>query len=246
MDSPPLSDEWLKNCRSMKNKLIWLSGLLIILAICPLFTVFGDNVLKTISVTYRNITIMANQKVIKSEQEPFIFEGRTYVPLRTLGEALNKIVEWDALKNQVIVSDKEPNKNFLCFPLHSIGERVEAMPYALTINLVDKAVPDLEGKEWLYVNLSFEFLSSEKLFWEWHAFSLFDDQGNRLKYLGNPSTPLIPKNWKGNIACRYDETIKNKHLYLVFAPYNQKYDAVHSDLTKINCFLVFDLGIMEN
>jgi hypothetical protein len=67
--------------------------------------VFGADMLKNISVTYRNITIHVNGKVVPSEQEPFIYQGRTFVPLRTIGEALSKKVEWDNNKNQITISD---------------------------------------------------------------------------------------------------------------------------------------------
>lgn len=58
-----------------------------------------------IQVTYRNISIQVNGKIIPSDQEPFLFGGRTFVPLRTIGEALNKKVDWDSTINQVIITD---------------------------------------------------------------------------------------------------------------------------------------------
>jgi hypothetical protein len=67
--------------------------------------VYGENITKSIQVTYRNISILVNGKIVPSEQEPFIYQGRTFVPLRTIGEAVNKTVEWDNAKNQIIVSD---------------------------------------------------------------------------------------------------------------------------------------------
>jgi hypothetical protein len=69
--------------------------------------VYGANMLKTISVAYRNITIQINGKLIPSEQEPFIYAGRTFVPLRTIGDAFNKKVDWDNSKNQITISDPE-------------------------------------------------------------------------------------------------------------------------------------------
>ena len=68
--------------------------------------VFGASITKSIQVTYRNISILVNGKIVPSEQEPFIYQGRTFVPLRTIGEAVNKTVEWDNAKNQISI--KEP------------------------------------------------------------------------------------------------------------------------------------------
>jgi len=72
--------------------------------------VFGATITKSIQVTYRNISILVNGKEVPSEQEPFIYQGRTYIPLRTIGEAVNKKVDWDNVKNQVVISD--PVSNF--------------------------------------------------------------------------------------------------------------------------------------
>jgi hypothetical protein len=71
--------------------------------------VYGANMLKNISVAYRNITIQINGKLIPSEQEPFIYAGRTFVPLRTIGDAFNKKVDWDNAKNQITISDPVPD-----------------------------------------------------------------------------------------------------------------------------------------
>ena len=83
------------------------------LALLVLFTsnllVYGMNVTKNIQVAYRNIAIHINGKPIPSEQEPFIYQGRTFVPLRTIGEAFNKKVDWDNINNKVIISDAPTN-----------------------------------------------------------------------------------------------------------------------------------------
>jgi hypothetical protein len=93
----------------MKKANIFLL-ILLSLFIFTTVTVYGDNITKTIQVTYRNISILANGKQIQSEQEPFIYQGHTFIPLKTIGEALNKKVDWDNTKNQVIITDQvNPN-----------------------------------------------------------------------------------------------------------------------------------------
>ena len=72
-----------------------------------LIVVYGDTISKTIQVTYRNISILVKGKPIQSEQEPFIYEGRIFAPLRTIAEAVNKNIEWDNEKNQVNITDKQ-------------------------------------------------------------------------------------------------------------------------------------------
>jgi hypothetical protein len=84
--------------------------------------VYGETITKTIQVTYRNISILVNDKIVPSEQEPFIYQGRTFAPLRTIGEAVNKTVEWDNANNQIIISDPVIN-------VVRLGSYIEVMNY---------------------------------------------------------------------------------------------------------------------
>ena len=60
-----------------------------------------------------NIRIFIDGNEIKTKdvngrsEEPFIFNGTTYVPIRLVSEALNKIVQWDGDKKQILIADKE-------------------------------------------------------------------------------------------------------------------------------------------
>jgi len=47
-------------------------------------TVYGFEGKKTIEVTYRNITMYFNDMKIFSDTEPFLYNGRTFVPLRVI------------------------------------------------------------------------------------------------------------------------------------------------------------------
>lgn len=49
-----------------------------------------------IKVSYRDIKIVVDGKTVSSDTEPFIYGGRTFVPLRAISEALGKEVVWDA------------------------------------------------------------------------------------------------------------------------------------------------------
>jgi len=95
--------------------------------------VYGENIGKSIQVTYRNISILVNGKIVPSEQEPFIYQGRTFVPLRTIGEAVNKKVEWDNIKNQVTITDIVKSNPYLKLDsfyslLHYFPEHYQVVP----------------------------------------------------------------------------------------------------------------------
>lgn len=95
-----------KNCKA------FLSGVIITLGTIILCnTVFAAVTGTNISVFYNNIKILIdgneiNTKDVNGEsEEPFIFNGTTYVPIRVVSEALNKIVQWDGDKKQVLIYD---------------------------------------------------------------------------------------------------------------------------------------------
>lgn len=92
--------------------------------------VFGENILKNIQVTYRNITIHINGKIVPSEQEPFVYQGRAFVPLRTIGDAFNKKIEWDNAKN--IINITEPGSEII--RLESLNSLLNYFPDNYTIS----------------------------------------------------------------------------------------------------------------
>jgi hypothetical protein len=61
---------------------------------------------RSISVTFRGISVAVNGKVVPTEQEPFVYEGRTYVPLRAVAEALGQDVSWDEESSQVRINGR--------------------------------------------------------------------------------------------------------------------------------------------
>lgn len=59
---------------------------------------------KTLSAIFRNIQINVDGEPLETEDEPFIVNGRTYVPLRVIGEALGAIVNWDTTTSSVNIA----------------------------------------------------------------------------------------------------------------------------------------------
>lgn len=55
---------------------------------------------------HQGVLIEVNGEILQTENEPFIHEGRTYLPLRAVVEALGGTVAWDATTNKVIVKGK--------------------------------------------------------------------------------------------------------------------------------------------
>lgn len=68
------------------------------------FTCFAALKYEEITVFYRDIRIFVNNEEIDLEDRPFIYENKTYVPLRFLSESLNSFVSWDNKNSTVSIS----------------------------------------------------------------------------------------------------------------------------------------------
>ena len=58
-----------------------------------------------IEVLKENISVFINGKKIATEEEPFIYKGRTYVPVRVVAETLGQEVAWDGDNKIVYIGD---------------------------------------------------------------------------------------------------------------------------------------------
>jgi len=216
--------------------------------------VYGENIGKSIQVTYRNISILVNGKIVPSEQEPFIYQGRTFVPLRTIGEAVNKTVEWDNAKNQINITDKpaDSTQKFLSFPIHMIGERIVAYPYALTIKKLYYGKIGKDGQkfedDYIFIDLTVENHSKQKKYLQGlRPFTIWDENGNLIANLDQQYleslcfSPNYVSNDRAYLLCKLADNLKNKKLTLVFYPINLDTDP----LDEMNVFLAFDLGKIE-
>jgi hypothetical protein len=88
------------------RKIIIISLVAVLCALIFVSVVYGVLGTKTITVTYRNISIYVNGQKKIPDDEPFIYNGRTYVPLRFISEALNKEIKWDGTNNRIDINDK--------------------------------------------------------------------------------------------------------------------------------------------
>lgn len=73
----------------------------------------ASNFLKTIQVdfnTVKRIIIENQDKTPPDDMKPFVYNGRTYVPLRYVADALGKSVEWNAATGTVYI-DSTINNN---------------------------------------------------------------------------------------------------------------------------------------
>ena len=88
-------------------KLSIVLAMVVLLVLGSTAVLFARDGSATIEVVYRNIQLMVNgvKVPVAAENEPFIYQGRTYVPLRLVSEALGYNVDWDGATSTVIIGD---------------------------------------------------------------------------------------------------------------------------------------------
>lgn len=91
------------------GKFKWLTGLcLIVLLIFTSFNVLGSNKIVTGQLVFPGIKIFVDCVEVPGEEEPFVYNDRTYVPLRLIAKAFGKEIEWDEKSNTVYIG-RQPN-----------------------------------------------------------------------------------------------------------------------------------------
>ena len=77
--------------------------------------VFASNATKTAQISYQNIRVVVDgvPVSINQEQEPFIYNGTTYLPVRAIGDAFGKNVSWDGGSKTVYIGENPNQKNYL-------------------------------------------------------------------------------------------------------------------------------------
>ena len=93
---------------------------------------------KKLSAIFRNIQLKINGNIIATEEEPFIINGKTYVPLRVVSQALGALADWDSGANLVTIDGS------------GTGSEVEALKAQLEQVEAENAqlrakIEDLEG-----------------------------------------------------------------------------------------------------
>ncbi|MDD3041038.1 copper amine oxidase N-terminal domain-containing protein [Bacteroides sp.] len=68
-------------------------------------TAFAKVSKMNIPVSFNNIKVIIDGKELKTDKEPFTYEGTTYLPVRAVAEAVGKNVSWDSTTQTVTLGD---------------------------------------------------------------------------------------------------------------------------------------------
>lgn len=78
-----------------------LGGMVAILIVGAVPNAFAKVSKMNIPVSFNNIKVVIDGQELKTDKEPFTYEGTTYLPVRAVAEAVGKDVRWDS-KTQTV------------------------------------------------------------------------------------------------------------------------------------------------
>ncbi len=100
--------------KTKKNFTMFIAGFVCAAAVFSGIPSFASSIFKTIEVAYQDIKIYMDGNLIQSKDatgavvEPFIYNGTTYLPVRAIGNAFGKSVEWDGRTNSIYLGEYSP------------------------------------------------------------------------------------------------------------------------------------------
>lgn len=120
----------------MKKKTILLV-LLFLLTLSVTFS-FADSYFREIEVYFDNIQIVIENKLLDLEEQPFIYQGRVYVPLRFVSNKLGYTVGWDG-KTKTVTIDR-PDSPAIIEPCNPKNGESFVYGQILSINYKEKKI----------------------------------------------------------------------------------------------------------
>jgi len=126
----------VRQCEKVKYILI---GYLISVLVFGSSPAFAGSVRQQITALYNNIKVVVDGKPVQfgkdgagKQIEPFIYNGTTYLPVKAVGEALNKEVSWDGSTNTVYIGSKLSEQSYLTEVLPPYSSSNDAKVYTLS------------------------------------------------------------------------------------------------------------------
>lgn len=172
--------------KKINTKKFVIAIVCIIISMTTIVSFASSGVRKNISAYYNNIKLVVDGKEIAlgkdtagNDIEPFAFNGTTYLPVRAIGEALGKEVQWDG-ESQTVYVGKDSNES------EYITEKlIGVMDMGKTYNLKDKNKLIMGGKT---------YKTGYKLSKTWAGFLYFNLDGQYREVQGEiGSVDTAPK-----------------------------------------------------
>ncbi|TJX12924.1 hypothetical protein E9840_11545 [Tissierella creatinini] len=111
---------------------------IMILTLSMASTGFAANTMKTLQAYYRNITIFRNGAQVSFENEPFIVNDRTYLPVREMSQLLGKNVTFNPQTYRIDIADTSD--------ANTVAMQTKLVQQEITIKNLEDKVKSLEAE----------------------------------------------------------------------------------------------------
>ncbi|MCL2576878.1 MAG: copper amine oxidase N-terminal domain-containing protein [Defluviitaleaceae bacterium] len=148
---------------------------------------------ETITVNYNNIRIAVDGQILQTEHEPFIFQGRTYLPTRDIANAAGFNVTWENATNTVHLTSNTNLNIVPNYPTHQPAQTPQPTsppsergnrpsdPAISVERAIEIAEADLVSRGINATYRSDSGMSWERGQWVWEL--LFRTQGERMPFI---------------------------------------------------------------
>ena len=170
----------------MTRTLLGITVVAIMMSI-PVFAKVGQEIA---TIHYNGIAISVNGSIVSTENEPFILDGRTYLPVRDVAEFMQLDVDWDDATQTVLLSRMsgiyQTEAEFLNSP-DGAAFQITAFKAAKALLSSDSAALASCLKEPLeveqaIVNLTYGYDDVEFLYLVWSLGSIVNEDQIRASY----------------------------------------------------------------
>jgi len=100
-----------------------ITSMVIIISMITVMPVLARVAQETITVNFNNIRIAVNGQLAQTEFEPFIFQGRTYLPVRDVANAMGYGVTWEDATNTVHLTAGAANPSQFTPSIESVRQQ---------------------------------------------------------------------------------------------------------------------------
>ncbi|MCL2387585.1 MAG: stalk domain-containing protein [Defluviitaleaceae bacterium] len=105
-----------------------LVGIILTFVVTTSLPVFARVAQETITVNFNNIRIAVNGQHVQTEFEPFVFQGRTYLPVRDVANAMGFDVTWEDATNTVHLTERNNLNVVPDYPAHQPAQPPQETP----------------------------------------------------------------------------------------------------------------------
>ena len=167
-------------------------GVVLTLALMTTLPVLARVAQETITVNFNNISIAINGQQIHTNNEPFVFQGRTYLPVSDVANAMGFDVTWEDSTNTVHLTSRTNLNVVPDYPPHQpiqpttspSSSRQSNRPSNPTISL-ERAI-EIAYADLAYRGITATYRSNSGMDWErgqWVWELLFRTQGERMPFI---------------------------------------------------------------